>query len=329
MVDIPILRRYWRLVITADPGFFGVSELHFYDRNVVRVLGGTAFGNTNISFSEPSKAFDNNVGTQWLSDGLSQTRTIGYDFLVPTEIFFVKLVLDSENTSRFYYDVEHSVDGINWVFSARPFGNVINNFSSQVNPTGNNQIDVSSTARYWRQLYLGAQNRLNNSSIKMYVVEYFSGNPRAIPPGQPGVLPVLFNPPNTPQRGFSIAGNGVFWQSPLDQNYPFSLAYDFGVNILIDAYRDATPNLPDSSTLPYDQFFYINMVIQSSNDNVNWKTVFSSLNKPLPAPTDIFNFIKFNNPIPVFVPDPPKSILHSEVANIRALPFSSYFLIKD
>ena len=123
-VTAPPSAAWWRLNITAvNAALTTIAELEFRatPSGADQANGGTAIASTHFDTvnSPPSKAFDNNAGTAWITALIdAPPQWIRYHFLTQVSVQEISITVPAVAGAGAYapksWDVQYSSDGLAW-----------------------------------------------------------------------------------------------------------------------------------------------------------------------------------------------------------------------
>lgn len=209
-----------------------MCEVVFYDRNLTRILGGVPI--TSLLFPgaqfAATNAFDNNTGTICAMQTIAPVSFIGYDFLVPREIAFIKCDRERNNNNiRFGYQVDFSDDGINWFFTGYevlplPPGA---NTEAVIIPAQDFENIDGFVSNKWSVLFLSAQDVSKGNNISTAEVA-FTVNETDVTIGGSGAG-------STPSFVSAFDKNpATFFASNNTDAFPYFVSYYFDDPVAVD-----------------------------------------------------------------------------------------------
>ncbi len=124
---VPGLATYWRLRLVGQNATFNrAGEIEFRDvaAGTDLCVGGTATASHTLSTNVASRAFDNNVTTEWVSTSAAE-HWIKYQFttaVAPQELYYY--FRDTQGATQSPKDIyiEYSFDNSSWVTIASYLG---------------------------------------------------------------------------------------------------------------------------------------------------------------------------------------------------------------
>lgn len=308
--------RFWRVRFNGVAGtFLNIAELQFFDRNFNRVLGGVPSGSLPFArFFPVANAFDGLNNTLWSGMTAQNPYFLGYDFLVPTDICFVRAVRELNNNNfSFGYEIDFSDDGANWTYTGF-FNPPAGNNEAIITPTKNlNQSDLVA-ATDWRFLILAVQDGNKNANVTC------------------GELQFLFNSVDMTVGGVASAKNvlgGFVAANAFDKNpntlyasldtgqYPYFLGYSFtGVEIINGLSFSARTDGFIGGNFKHGVLQYFDPL------NEIWITAVGIFNEPAwtAGETRVYNFVDQVTLTRTFS--------DFSISRFKARPFSSYFIME-